>query len=300
MESYGAGEWGGGLCHAVVLWGRRGGRGLTHGETPLSTHPPTPIFSCPEWWSQTLVPQNFHTVMQMICIVFVNTLSFSTLDGPHYQCHKLLWQRNPPFEKLPPQSHRVASHAWHKWWFCAIASENHWYWARTRSKTLKLGNSWMDCIVGAVGGERGKCIKWDALEEDARHSYYSQITHSSAFFNLQCNAKRSGHCKILQWIVCDAGMLWHLSHRVINIMHQCYGIQKNATQQDTNNAMQHGEICHKSRMPHIISCVHVQPHIIFCKVTDQTGRAEVCQIWPWHVSAGLVHIIVLKPFPPQM
>ena len=192
MESYGAGEWGGGLCHAVVLWGRRGGRGLTHGENqaaPLSTHPPTPIFSCPEWWSQTLVPQNFHTVMQMICIVFVNTLSFSTSDGPHYQCHQLLWQRNPPFEKVPPQSHHVASHAWHKWWFCAIASENHWYWARTRSKTLKLGNSWMDCIDGAVGGERGKCIKWDAhrrMHGTAITPRLPILLHSSI-----CNAMQS-------------------------------------------------------------------------------------------------------------
>ena len=190
-----------------VLWGRRVRRGTVscsglmgkkRGEgsdswrnqaAPLSTHPPTPIFSCPEWWSQTLVPQNFHTVMQMICIVFVNTLSFSTLDGPHYQWHQLLWQRNPPFEKVPPQSHHVASHAWHKWWFCAIASENHWYWARTRSKTLKLGNSWMDCIVGAVGGERGKCIKWDAR----RRMHGTAITprlpillHSSI-----CNAMQS-------------------------------------------------------------------------------------------------------------
>ena len=34
--------------------------------------------------------------MQMLCIIFVNTLSFPTLDGPHYQCNGcdnlIMWQ----------------------------------------------------------------------------------------------------------------------------------------------------------------------------------------------------------------
>ena len=141
----------------VVLWGRRmnysygleewGGEVSDSWRNQPAPFPPTPIFSCPQWWSQTVVSHNFHSVDANDMHRFLSTLfhfppwTVLTTNGTSW-----LWQHNPPFDNRPTFDNQptptISSCGIFdtcgilKCWFCGIASENHRYWAHTRSRTL--------------------------------------------------------------------------------------------------------------------------------------------------------------------
>ena len=134
----------------------------------------------------------------------------------------------------------------------------------------------MDCIDGAVGGERGKCIKWDA----GRRMHGTAITprlpillHSSIHTAMQCNAKENGqmHDIAMDCVRCWDVMTPEPQGNYPSVRWNTK--QHNETQTTQCNAMKYTICCGRPTL--YLACIF---NIIFCKRTKQTGRSEVCQI----------------------